>query len=185
MYIYAYLPVPAPGQPSVNVTAITSTSISLVWSVPSGSVVTSYEVMWQALSSGDGGSGTSGSITSTSYTIQDLESNTVYTVTVTVTNPAGSTVSQPIIITSMWFCHTSLWSDDICFFNNYSVPSVTQSASLTDAATVTGGVVVVVLIIAVTVIVIVILLLRNRRGHYSTGPQQKYVISLLCVRVLW
>ena len=59
--------------------------------------------MWRALSSGDddGGSGTSGSITSTSYTIQELESNTVYSVTVTVTNAAGSTVSQPIIITSM------------------------------------------------------------------------------------
>ena len=87
-------------------TSITSTSISLSWSVPSGSVVTSYEVTWQALSSGDqanndGDSGTSGSITSTSYTIQELESNTVYSVTVTVTNVAGSTVSQPIIITSM------------------------------------------------------------------------------------
>ena len=70
-------------------------------------MVTSYEVMWQALSSGDeandGGSGTSGSITSTSYTIQELESNTVYSVTVNVTNTAGSTVSQPIIITSMCF----------------------------------------------------------------------------------
>ena len=59
--------------------------------------------MWRALSSGDeandnGGSGTSGSITSTSYTIQELESNTVYSVTVTVTNAAGSTVSHPIII---------------------------------------------------------------------------------------
>ena len=40
------------------------------------------------------------SITSTSYTIQELESNTVYSFMVTVTNAAGSTVSQPIIITS-------------------------------------------------------------------------------------
>ena len=68
-------------------------------------MVTSYEVIWRALSSGDeanddGGSGTSGSITSTSYTIPELESNTVYSVIVTVTNAAGSTVSQPIIITS-------------------------------------------------------------------------------------
>ena len=105
--MYTYPPVPVPGQPSVNVTSITSTSISLSWSVPSGSVVKSYEVMWQALSSGDeanddGGSGSSGSITSTSYTIQELESNTVYSVTVTVTNAAGSTVSQPIIIPSMY-----------------------------------------------------------------------------------
>ena len=99
------IPVSVPGQVSVSVTSTTATSISLSWSVPSGSVVTSYEVMWRVLSSGDeandnGGSGTSGSITSTSYTLQELESNTVYSVTVTVTNAAGSTVSQPIIITS-------------------------------------------------------------------------------------
>ena len=83
-------------------TSITVASISLSWSVPSGSVVASYEVMWGALSSGDGDSGTSGSITSTSYTIDELESNTVYSVTVTVTNAAGTTVSQPIIITNMY-----------------------------------------------------------------------------------
>ena len=105
-YVHVYPPVSAPGQPTVNVTSITATSISLSWSVPSGSVVTSYKVIWRALSSGDeanddGGSGTSGSITSTSYTIQELESNTVYSVTVTVTNAAGSTVSQPIIIPCM------------------------------------------------------------------------------------
>ena len=60
--------------------------------------------MWRALSSGDeandGGSETSGSITSTSYTIQELESNTVYSVTVSVINDIGITVSQPIIISS-------------------------------------------------------------------------------------
>ena len=67
-------------------------------------MVTSYEVMWRVLRDGDDdeGSGTSGSITSTSYTIQGLESNTVYTVTVTVTNAAGSTVTQPIIISGMY-----------------------------------------------------------------------------------
>ena len=63
-------------------------------------MVTSYEVLWRALSD-DGESGTSGIITSTSYTMQELESNTVYSVIVTVTNGAGSTVSQPIIIPSM------------------------------------------------------------------------------------
>ena len=44
--------VSAPGQPSVSVTSITATSISLSWSVPSGSVVTSSEMMWREASSG-------------------------------------------------------------------------------------------------------------------------------------
>ena len=96
------IPVSAPSRPSVSVTSTTATSISLSWSVPSGSVVTSYEVMWRALSSGDeanddGGSGTSGSITSTSYTIQELESFTIYNITITAINAAGIAVSQPII----------------------------------------------------------------------------------------
>ena len=81
-----------PGQPSVTVTAITATSISLSWSVPSGSVVTSSEVMWREASSGTS-EGTSGSLTDTSYTIDQLESNTI---TVTVSNIAGSTDSHPI-----------------------------------------------------------------------------------------
>ena len=108
LHTYPIVPVPDPGQPSVRVTSITATSISLSWSVPSSSVVTSYEVMWRALSSGDeandhddGGSETSGSISSTSYTIQELESNTIYNITIIVTNAAGSSISQPIITSSM------------------------------------------------------------------------------------
>ena len=88
----------------INVTSITSTSISLSWSVPSGSVVTSYEVMWRALSRGDEanddrGSGTIVVVlrTSTSYTIQELKSLTIYNITLTVINAAGNAVSRPII----------------------------------------------------------------------------------------
>ena len=91
--------VPAPGQVSVTVTSITATSISLSWSVPSGSVVTSSEVMWREASSGTS-EGTSGSLTDTSYTIDQLESTTIYTITVTVSNTAGSTDSQPVIIST-------------------------------------------------------------------------------------
>ena len=70
--------VPAPGQPIMSaVTSITATSISLSWSVPSGSVVTSSEVMWREASSGTS-EGTSGSLTDTSYTIDQLESTTIY-----------------------------------------------------------------------------------------------------------
>ena len=119
---FCHCPVPAPGQPHITTISTTSTSISLSWSVPSDSVVTSYEVVWQEISSaiddddgsgttgstgggpttvsGDGESGTSGSITDTSYTIEELESTTLYTVRVTVTNAAGSIESQPITTTT-------------------------------------------------------------------------------------
>ena len=68
-------------------------------------------------------------------------------------------------------------------FSQYSVPTDSQTDI---TAAVTGGVVtvVVVLIISVTVnIVIVVFLLRNRRGHYSTGPQ-KYMIQITLMEIL-
>ena len=44
---------------------------------------------------------TSGNLTDTlMYTIEGLESTTIYTITVTVSNTAGSTDSQPIIVST-------------------------------------------------------------------------------------
>ena len=77
----------------MSVTSVTATSISLSWSVPSDSVVTSYEVMWR-----NGATEmTSGSLIDTSYTIEQLESSANYTIIVIATNIAGSTESLPII----------------------------------------------------------------------------------------
>ena len=81
---------PAPGQPRITVSSKTATTISLSWSVPSGSVVDSYEVMWETDSSATITDG------STSYTITGLEEDTSYTITVTATNAAGSAVSAPV-----------------------------------------------------------------------------------------
>ena len=91
--------------PSVAVMSVTATSISLSWSVPNGTVVSSYEVKWQvlnntsgsAIQNKDGGSGTSGRIASNSHTIEGLEMNTTYNITVTVNTAFQNTGSQSII----------------------------------------------------------------------------------------
>ena len=71
-----------------NVTAI---SISLSWSVPSDSVVTSYEVMWKADEMKDEGNKT---ITeSTKYTISDLRQGTSYSITISAINSAGTSTN--------------------------------------------------------------------------------------------
>ena len=75
------------------VIAITATSISLSWSVVGGSVARS-EVVWRE--TGRGTESSSGSLTGTSYTIDQLESTTIYTVTVRASNVAGTTENQPI-----------------------------------------------------------------------------------------
>ena len=70
--------------------------------------MTSSEVRWQETGS-DGGvatkaddsEGTSGRITDNTYTIGGLKSDTEYTITVIVFNPAGNTTSQLIMISTI------------------------------------------------------------------------------------
>ena len=81
----------------MSVSSITASSISLAWSVASGSVA-SWEVVWRETDRGTESS--SGSLTGTSYTIDQLESTTIYTVTVNATNVAGTTSSQPILVST-------------------------------------------------------------------------------------
>ena len=90
---------------SVAVTSIITSAISLAWSVPSGVVAGSNEVTWQALSDSNGSplgddeglSGTSGSINSTSYTVEGLEINTVYNITVRANTAFQGSGSESII----------------------------------------------------------------------------------------
>ena len=74
--------------------AITATSISLSCG-QCGSVARS-EVVWRETDRGTESS--SGSLTGTSYTIDQLESTTIYTVTVRASNVAGTTDSQLLVV---------------------------------------------------------------------------------------
>ena len=84
--------IPVPGQPSITTINQSSNSISLSWSVPSGSVVTSYEVMWTSGECPGGVLSGSDNITgsSISHTITDLRGDTTYTIIVTAYNSAGN-----------------------------------------------------------------------------------------------
>ena len=134
----------------MSVASISATSISLSWSVPSDSVVISSQVIWQVVDSNIGAFGSSGSLTDTSYTIEGLVTTTIYNITVIVTNTAGSTESQPIIVS------TGTEGCDCA------------SSEADNTAAIIGGVVAIVLIVSITTAVTVIILVRNRRGSYST-----------------
>ena len=131
----------------MSVASISATSISLSWSVPSDSLVISSQVIWQVVDSSSGAFGSSGSLTDTSYTIEGLVTTTIYNITVIVTNTAGSTESQPIIV---------------------STGTEGASSTADNTAAIIGGVVAVVLILSITTAVTIIILVRNRRGSYST-----------------
>ena len=85
-----------------------STSIFLSWTVPEDTVVTNSLVMWELASSGgssaravrDDGSGSSGLITGTSYTITGLRSSTAYLITIILINPTGNSSMQVTLSTT-------------------------------------------------------------------------------------
>ena len=99
-YPSLYSAVSVPGMPTAVVSSTTATTISLSWSVPSGSVVDSYVVEWERGSSENCPYEDAGNATitdgSTSYSIAGLEEDSSYTITVTATNVFGNVVSDAV-----------------------------------------------------------------------------------------
>ena len=91
-----------PGQATSSVDSTTPTAISLSWSIPSGSVVTEYFVIWQRNTSAGCADVDNGGIititgSSTSHTVTGLEPGNQYTMTVTASNDAwNSSVSNAV-----------------------------------------------------------------------------------------
>ena len=168
------------------VSAITATSISLSWSVASGSVART-DVLWRETDRGTESS--SDSLTGTSYTIDQLESTTIYTVTVRASNVAGTTDSQLITFSTGMYSKFLCWflciptfaimsaSDvsDACEAENNATEShdCSQCSETDNTAAIIGGVVAVALMLAVTVIVIVALVLRSHSGRYSISKTRQ------------
>ena len=88
------------GALEATVNSTTATTISLSWT-SAGSVVDSYEVMWERDISGECPDEDEGSATitdgSTSYDITGLEEDSSYNITVTATNEAGTEVSDLVM----------------------------------------------------------------------------------------
>ena len=90
-----------PGRPNVSMVMNgANTPVFLSLSVPSGSVVTCFEVKWfsdQCLSKLDEGSDIA-SNTSTAYAIPHLRAGTSYNITVSAINPAGTSPSHRVTV---------------------------------------------------------------------------------------
>ena len=84
-----------PVQLSLTVDTTTATSISLSWT-SAGSEMDSYEVMWTSDECTDDVDEGSATITETSYIIEGLREGTGYTITVSATNSAGTSPSDPV-----------------------------------------------------------------------------------------
>ena len=143
----------------------------------------SWEVVWRP--SDRGTESTSGSLPGNTYTIHHLDSFTIYTVTVTATNVAGTTDSTPILFST----GTKLF----CCYNTFSiVPSINNTlntspnsceCSETDhTPVITGGIVAVVLILSITtaMTIIVIMLAKIRNNGAKTEEQRLATVVVNC-----
>ena len=153
--------VPPPGVVSVSVS-----STALSWSVASDSVASS-EVVWRETDRGTESS--SGSLTGTSYTIDQLESTTIYTVTVRATNVAGTTDSHTIFI-STGICRVA---DRVCSHNANTAPrsdcSELNTVPIVVSTVVVFGTLSLCAIVAVTISVVAC---YNRD---NCGPSRRYM----------
>ena len=99
--------VPPPDKPNINKDTIKATSdtITLSWSLDSNENIKYSVVVWQIDDSGSRPTTETNEsekidAPESTYTIQGLKSNTVYTITVTVFNPAGSMTSPSINVST-------------------------------------------------------------------------------------
>ena len=93
--------IPVPGAPELTLTSATSDSVSFSWAVPGGTVVESYDMMWNI----EGPQRTTrdtASSTIESYTVGGLDvyDNTTIGITVTSVNVAGTNTSGALTVHS-------------------------------------------------------------------------------------
>ena len=93
-----------PEQPSVSVLSVSDTAISLSWMISNSSIISHSEVVWSSVTDEEAGS--SGNLTTEtrSFTIQELDSSTIYNITIFVSNIAVTSNSQPIIVSTGTVC---------------------------------------------------------------------------------
>ena len=82
-----------PDKPGVVSNKTTATTISMSWSVPSGSVVEQYEVEWSSHQCPDGQVETVAR-NSSNFTVSNLWPETNYTILVSALNSAGRSTSD-------------------------------------------------------------------------------------------
>ena len=85
---------------SITVDSTTATSISLSWTISTGSEVTSYEVTWQ-LSGSDVIFSATLTGSATGYTVEGLESGSIYSITVTATTTSGTVAGSPLLVSTL------------------------------------------------------------------------------------
>ena len=99
MRVHIYFFVFTVEAPVLSVQSTTATTISISWT-STGSMVDSYEVMWQRDTSGDCSDQDVGSTTptdgSTTYIITGLEESSNYTITVIATNANEMEISNSV-----------------------------------------------------------------------------------------
>ena len=89
-----------PSTPSLTITQVTSTSITVMWSQPGGEIGTTYTLSYtyQGPCAGAGGGGSVSVGTATQYTITGLQEFSAYTLTITASIGVGSSPPASVLV---------------------------------------------------------------------------------------
>ena len=172
MSLFVFLKVSSPpGEVRLVVISVTISSISLSWSVASGTV-DHWEVVWME----NDRNKTSGRFNVTYYTIYELKTNTSYSITVRATNVIGTTESNTIIfnVSTTYTSASPLFSALRC-----STTKIDAKCSNTDNVIVigVGGVALLLaLMLALSVTVFAILgLMKKCQANLPASAQNRYL----------
>ena len=101
-----------------SIDSTTATSITVRWSVSSDSLVDRYVVTWEESNSVASVTVTITDPFATTYTLMGLESEATYSITVTASNAAGSTTSTPILVSTTEGIENALHYKEYVFSGN-------------------------------------------------------------------
>ena len=142
-----------PGAPELTLSSTTGDSLTMSWTVPSGTVVEKYELLWSiegSQSPVEVRNTVSGSIHSYTVPVLGYFENVTVTITVTAVNAVGSSSSLPLTVHS-----------DVI----HNGPTESTNASITVEAIIGGvvGILFVGLMIGTVTVIVVFKLIRNYR----------------------
>lgn len=154
-----------PGVPEIQVTSVTTSSVTISWSVPSGSAVDSYEVVRERDHNSFSSFRESLNNLTTTYTVTGLEEygNTVITITVRAHNMAGSSTSAQLNVSADLGSGTT------------AVCSSTPSDD--DRAIVVGVVLGLLLLVETVLVMVVIGVVCYRHIKYNVKPKPNSKIT--------
>ena len=158
-----------PGAPELRISSATSDTVSFSWSVPSGSLVDSYEVNWDRDHNQFASFHEELSASANSYTINGLEGygNTTFSISMTAHNSAGSKTSSALHVAA-----------NFAQGNSSSMTGASSCDSNGDNMAIVGAAVAGCVILAITVVIVALLIYHYKKSQSKRENSEQPITTV-------